>query len=164
MAEAVFRHHTKASDLVSNIDSCGTGAWHLDAAPDRRTLAVLAKHQMADGFEHRARKIRADDLFAFDWILGMDADNLDDLRRWRGRALRKGAEDDGRAERRRVARLGLFGDFGTKDRSGRGEEVVDPYYGADDGFEVAFEQMTRFTGGFLQHLQMERERGREGET
>lgn len=31
-------------------------------------------------------------------------------------------------------------------------EVIDPYYGADDGFEIAFEQMERFGKGFLRAL------------
>lgn len=43
----------------------------------------------------------------------------------------------------------LFGDFGGV----RGEEVVDPYYGAcNDGFEVAYEQMVRFSKGFVEQV------------
>lgn len=73
----------------------------------------------------------------------MDAENVDDLRRARRRAVGKGGGEDGKG------RVVLFGDFGGR----VGEEVVDPYYGADRGFEVAYEQMVRFSKGFIEELE-----------
>lgn len=54
-------------------------------------------------------------------------------------------EEEGKGKEARVM---LFGDFGGR----KGEEVVDPYYGADDGFHVAYEQMVRFTEGFVREV------------
>lgn len=30
--------------------------------------------------------------------------------------------------------------------------MVDPYYGARDGFDIAYEQMKRFTEGFIKNV------------
>lgn len=132
----MFAHRTKGSPLISKIDSCGTGAYHVGADPDPRTRNVLRKHGITD-YVHSARKVRPEDFLEFDWIMGMDSDNVDDLTRMQKRAIAKKAELDGEgAQGQGVAELRLWGDFGRKDKKGRGEEVVDPYYGANDGFEV----------------------------
>ena len=151
MAEAVFANLAASNPLISKTDSSGTGAWHVGSDPDPRTQEVLQKHGITD-YEHAARKVASEDFWKFDWILGMDSDNLADLKRVRQRAVKKHMEVEGKAEEG-LAQLGMFGDFGNKDKKGRGEEVIDPYYGADDGFEIAFEQMGRFTKGFLEHLE-----------
>ena len=150
MAEAVFTHLTKSNPSISTIDSCGTGAWHVGCDPDPRTQEVLQKNGITD-YVHTGRKIRPDDFLEFDWVMGMDSENIMDLQRVRQRAKVKLMEKEGNSEEG-LAKLCLFGDFGRKDKRGRGEEVVDPYYGVDDGFDTAYEQMVRFTQGFLEHL------------
>ena len=40
----------------------------------------------------------------------------------------------------------LFGVYSGKKRA---EDVKDPYYGADNGFETVYEQVTRFSKNFL---------------
>ena len=40
----------------------------------------------------------------------------------------------------------LFGEFNGKTKA---EEVDDPYYGANDGFETAYQQCHSFTKNFL---------------
>lgn len=77
----------------------------------------------------------------------MDADNLEDLQAMRKRIAQKKKTDDG------LGRVMLFGSFGGK---GKDEEVIDPYYGADNGFDIAYEQMQRFSVGFLTELQKQR--------
>lgn len=81
------------------------------------------------------------DFADFDYILAMDRENLQDLQRL---ALRE-RQSGGGSKRAQVM---LFGDFGGV----KGEEVVDPYYGARDGFDVAYRQMVRFTDGFIQQV------------
>ena len=78
-------------------------------------------------------KIHASDFQKFDFIFAMDRDNLRDLQRIHQRAGGK-------------AKVMLFGEFAGKKRA---EEVDDPYYGARDGFDVAFGQCTRFSKNFL---------------
>jgi len=99
-------------------------------------------------YRHAARKVAAEDFETFDWIFAMDSDNLDDLHSMRDRAKRKRAKNGAHEGQKEGGKIALFGDWGGR----KGEEVIDPYYGADDGFAIAYEQMVRFTDGFLKHL------------
>ncbi|KAG8529566.1 uncharacterized protein KY384_006203 [Bacidia gigantensis] len=142
MAEAVFASLTASNPGVARIDSAGTGAYHAGDSPDSRTMDTLAENNIND-YDHAARKMVATDFTDFDYILAMDEDNLDDLESMRRRLMKK---DSSAASHR--GQLMLFGDFGGK----KGEQVVDPYYGARNGFSVAYEQMVRFTTGFVEQV------------
>lgn len=66
----------------------------------------------------------------------MDRSNLRDLKQFQQRHGGNGK-----------AKVMLFGEFAG---DGKNAEVVsDPYYGARDGFEVAYEQCLRFSKNFL---------------
>ena len=140
MAEAVFRSLTSANPHISHVDSAGTGAYHAGDSPDSRTIDTLANNGIVD-YAHGARKIQSSDFTKFDYILAMDRENLRDLRRLEQRVIKT----DGDRARGKVM---LFGDFGGR----KGETVIDPYYGANDGFEIAYEQMVRFSEGFLRNI------------
>lgn len=143
MAEGVFRSLTRSSPNISHIDSAGTGAYHTDDPPDPRTMSTLEANDVTD-YDHGARKITNADFEEFDYILAMDRDNLRDLQRARQRIM---AKNKGKGEGG-LGKVMLFGDFGGR----KGEEVIDPYYGARDGFEIAYEQMVRFSKGFLDEV------------
>lgn len=158
MAHAVLEHHNHIDDSngsrpLATIDSAGTGAYHQGSQPDPRTLSVLDRHGLTD-FRHSARKVCVEDFSRFDLVLGMDADNVEDLLRVRRRAagmLRSAAESDdvrganatGKAEDG-LARVMLFGEF-----AGKPEAIVDPYYGDGKGFDIAYEQLNRFSRGLM---------------
>jgi low molecular weight phosphotyrosine protein phosphatase len=151
MAEGVFRNLTQFNDpstahpLISRIDSCGTGAYHAGDNPDPRTIAVLKSHGITD-YKHKARKVRVpQDFEEFDYVLGMDGMNMQDLKSMARRKGVAGSEEG--------CHLSLFGDFGGK----KGEEVEDPYYGGGKGFEIAFEQLERFGKGLLEIIEREAE-------
>jgi protein-tyrosine phosphatase len=102
------------------LDSAGTGAWHVGEPPDRRATATAA----AAGVELRgaARQVTDADFEEFDLILAMDAANASDLRR--------GARTE--AQRSKVRLLREF----DADSAARGElDVPDPYYGGPGGFD-----------------------------
>lgn len=150
MAEGVFRHltnHTRpnAHPLIKTIDSCGTGAYHTGEPPDPRTMSVLADHGIkASYYRHQARKFRNQDFTDFDYIFAMDDSNLSDLESTKRRLIKKGDLKEDQA-----AQVMLFGAWGCKGE----EEVGDPYYGARDGFTIAYEQVERFSNGFIKHLE-----------
>lgn len=73
----------------------------------------------------------------------MDRENLSDLEEERARVVKRRGGDEG------VGKVMLFGEFGGK----VGEEVEDPYYGGDEGFEEAYLQAVRFSRGFLERLE-----------
>ena len=147
MAEACFRHllaHVPEAGGVVVVDSAGTDAYHAGEPPDPRTLATLRAHGWAAGYAHAARRVGARDLGDFDYLLAMDRHNLRTLRRKRNgwAAAAKGAD---------AATIGLFGDV-EETAEDRGEELVDPYYGEDDGFEIVFEQCVRFSRAWIKRL------------
>lgn len=153
MAEGVFQSlvassPTSTQQLVSTIDSCGTGAYHVGDSPDPRTMATL-KQKGITNYKHSARKFApATDFEKFDYILAMDDSNLQDLVDLRKRTTKKKGDDEG------FGKVMLFGEFGGKTRrGGRGEEIQDPYYGANDGFTVAYEQAVKFSKVFLEQLE-----------
>ena len=79
MAESVFLHQVRAAGLENSIevDSAGTGDWHLGNRPHEGTLEILKRNGIAEG--SRARQIRASDLSEFDYIVVMDERNLRDV-------------------------------------------------------------------------------------
>ncbi len=85
----------------------------------------------------------------------MDSQNLADLKALKRRVDRKRGGAESKAS---VRLLGEFG--GESERTESAEEVVDPYYGTDDGFEVCFEQVSRFSRAFLRQV-VERELEKE---
>lgn len=111
-------------------------------SPDPRTMSTLQDNGILD-YEHLARKIQVADFDTFDYILAMDNENVHDLLRLKTRAIKN--KHAGFGKEKLSAKVMLFGEFGGK----KGEQVADPYYGAKNGFAVAYEQMIRFSNGFV---------------
>lgn len=150
MAEAVFQHLVNSrpnpvsrDSLISRIDSAGTGAYHIGHGPDPRTMSTLEVNGITT-YNHRAREFNPADFTAFDYILAMDVENLAYLQELKERVLAQG-----RRKEDQLGRVILFGDFGGVE----GEEVVDPYYGKQDGFDIAYKQMVRFSKGLLRSIE-----------
>ncbi|KAK1807766.1 hypothetical protein LTR12_017888 [Friedmanniomyces endolithicus] len=134
------------ASFIANVDSYGTGAYHAGDLSDTRTMSVLKNNGMTD-YRHQARKVRIKDFREYDYVLGMDGENVEDLRDLVKRATKKGSLSGEEA-----GRVHLCGEFGGKTKK---EEIGDPYYGGRDGFKVAYEQVTRFGKALLQHIEMQ---------
>ena len=80
-AEGVFRRalQERAPHLDIQIDSAGTHDYHVGEAPDSRAIKA-ARRRGIDLTALRARRITPEDFEIFDLILGMDEDNLRELR------------------------------------------------------------------------------------
>lgn len=141
MAEGVFRAAVETAGLADaiHIDSAGLGSWHAGDPPDPRAQAA-AKQRGYDIGQQRARQIAPVDLERFDLVLAMDNDNL----------RRLGGVGAGPAEVR------LFLEFA---RSADGEEVPDPYYGGDAGFDNVLDMIEDAAEGLLAHIRDTRLRG-----
>ena len=156
MAEAVFRSMTdtlpsssrepKHSDQF-RIDSAGTGAYHALSPPDPRTMQVLKKHGIS-GYDHAARKLCTQDFLDFDYIFAMDAENLEDINEVKDKLVRE-RKIRKILEEKSLAEVVMFGSYGGKTED---EEVDDPYYGGQNGFDITFEQVSRFSKGFIAAL------------
>lgn len=134
-AEGVFRHKLRAAGLEDRVqvDSAGTGDWHVGKAPDSRTRQA-AQRRGYDLSALRARQVEAADFQRFDLILAMDQSNLRNLQ-----ALRPaGAQADLDLYLRRFD-LAL-------------DEVPDPYYGGEDGFEQVLDLIEQASEALLAEI------------
>jgi protein-tyrosine phosphatase len=124
LAEAAFRREAQRLGLDVEIDSAGTGDWHIGYPPDPRAAAVAARNGI-DISNLKARQVTEEDFRKFDYIVALDSNNLSDLER-----LRPG---DGKA------RLSLLLDH-VEGR--QGQAVADPYYGDDSHFDSAWDEVS----------------------
>ncbi|MBV7545249.1 low molecular weight phosphotyrosine protein phosphatase [Pseudomonas sp. PDM26] len=117
-AEGVLRHKLREAGLADRVEvaSAGTGDWHVGKAPDKRSQAA-AKLRGYDLSTQRARQVSRADFATYDLILAMDNSNLRNLK-----ALQPAA---GKAE------LDLF----LRRYQSQIDEVPDPYYDGEQGFE-----------------------------
>jgi protein-tyrosine phosphatase len=127
LAEGVFSHLVETAGLQDrfDIDSAGTGAWHVGEPPDGRAVIVAERHGIS--LDSRARQLEAEDLERFDYILAMDRSNLSELQEM---AALSGAE----------AGIRLLREYDPEED---GDEVPDPYYGGADGFEHVYRMVRR---------------------
>ena len=123
-AEGVFREIVKeqGADRRFEIDSAGTGGWHCGELPDSRMR--LHARQRGLNLTHTCRKVQPSDFEDFDLIIGMDAQNVADLRR-----LAPTLEDS-----RKVVAMGDF-----IDEVLHYDYVPDPYYEGSEGFELVLD-------------------------
>lgn len=124
-AEFVMRSLVSETGADVEVESAGTGAWHVGDDMDRRSRAEL----VARGYEmprHQARQFEPDDFDRLDLVVALDASHFEDLR-----ALARSADD-----REKVV---LLGGFGTKYRDD--PSVPDPYYGGPDGFSDVLDRV-----------------------
>ncbi|MEL6113655.1 low molecular weight protein-tyrosine-phosphatase [Photobacterium sp. SP02] len=115
-AEAVLRAKAVKAGVEVEIDSAGTIGFHEGKRPDSRSRAAgEARGYSFEGI--RARQIAVGDFDKFDLILVADRQNLSDLT-----AI---------CPAEHLSKLSLLLNFADADE----DEVPDPYYGGEDGFE-----------------------------
>jgi protein-tyrosine phosphatase len=119
MAEGILEDLVQKANLDWQIDSAGTGAWHIGEQPDQRAIAVCAGRGI-DIRRQRARQIAYADLDQFDLILTMDAEN-------HSHVLSMSRTE---VQRRKIQPIMSYGER----RSG---SVPDPYF--DGSFEEVFD-------------------------
>lgn len=139
MAEGVFRHTASARGLTPpvEVDSAGTGSWHIGNPPDERAQAAAASRGI-DITAQRARQISAGDFDAFDLIVAMDRSNVSNLKRL--------------SPEHQAGKIRLFLDFAPNAES---REVPDPYYGGPDGFDHALDLIEAAAQGLAEYIEAE---------
>jgi protein-tyrosine phosphatase len=75
LAEGIMQHLAKQEGLDWEIDSAGTGNWHVGQGPDRRSVRVAHTYGI-DISKQVCRLFRQSDYDTFDHILVMDKSNL----------------------------------------------------------------------------------------
>lgn len=138
-AEGVLRHKLGEAGLGEDVDveSAGTGGWHVGHPPDARAAAAAAARGIA--LESRAQRFEAFHFDDFDLILAMDRQNLADML-----ALAPHAAAEGK--------LHLLREFDPLAVESGELEVPDPYFGGEDGFEDVLDMVDRACDGLIAEI------------
>ncbi len=135
-SEGVFRSlvESRALDFEIQVDSAGTAGYHIGQAPDSRAIDAAAKRGVS--ISHlRARRLNRLDYEKFDYIIGMDLFNYQDL--------------VSMAPLDYKGQVCLFMDFAS-DWDTR--EIPDPYYGGYDGFERVLDMIEAASLGLIEDI------------
>ena len=137
-AEAIFISLLERKGLTDGfiVDSAGTGSWHIGKkadsrmriAADRRGINILSK----------ARQITSKDFKKFNYILAMDDSNFRNIQ-----DLKKSTASAGFASIKKIQ------DFKSVFNE---QEVPDPYFGGDDGFDYVLDILEDSVNGFLESI------------
>lgn len=121
LAEGILKEKVIKRGLDWEIDSAGTGYWHVGEPPDRRSVQIAREYGL-DISTQRARQFDALDFVGYDLILAMDESNRRDI-------LQLATSE---SDRQKVKLLLDFlpAHFGSN--------VPDPYYD-DNGFQFVFQ-------------------------
>ncbi len=132
-AEGIFRHLVESEGLTDRIaiDSAGTHAYHVNEAPDPRAQEAAARRGV-DLSQLRGRKATAADIELFDYVLAMDRENYENL-------LAISVDDLG-------SKVRLFLDYAPNRAE---DEVPDPYFGGNSGFDRVLDMIEDAAKGLL---------------
>lgn len=131
--EAVLYAKAKAHGIDIVVDSAGTIAYHAGEHADPRSRSA----GQARGYDFssiRARQVTQADFEFFDEILCADKQNLADLH-----AV---------CPEQYQSKLKLFLSYGAKEIN----EIPDPYYGGENGFEFVLDLIENASDAFLRQL------------
>ncbi len=139
LAEGILK--SKVDPQKVFVDSAGTAGYHIGSLPDPRSIAVAQKYNI-DITDQRCRIFTRNDLITFDLIYAMDRHNYDDI-------LSMAQED---AHYNKVRLLLDEVDSGRN-------EVPDPYYGGEQGFELVFDLIDRACDNIARRILEIQDRG-----
>ena len=133
LAEGIFRHLVEEAGLTNDfeIDSCGTGGWHVGSSPHRESIRIAAAHGISIDSQ-QARQVKPSDLKHYDVIVAMDRSNQDDLL-----ALNPDSS---------VVLMRAYDDEADS------PDVPDPYYGGPDGFKDVYDILYRSAAKLLEDI------------
>lgn len=131
-AIAVKKAHERGLDWV--IDSAGTSGYHSGEKADARSI----QYARVRGYDVTSisRQVHENDFKEFDWIIGMDASNVENLKKICPDPVF-------------LSKITLMTDYCvTRDCIG----VPDPYYGGKEDFEIVIDILEDAVEGLIQKL------------
>ena len=137
-AEGVFKQKIKERDLEKFfvVDSAGTGGWHVGNLADQR----MRETALSRGIEltSRSRQIEENDLYEFDHIIVMDKDNL--------KAVKSLTKDHNNPLNSKIKLMLSYS------KNSQLDEVPDPYYGGQNGFDKVLDLLDDAIDGLIKSL------------
>lgn len=122
LAEGILA--SKLSSTNFQVDSAGTGNYHIGGSPDSRSIAV-AKLNGIDISNQKARQFTTQDYTDYDYIFAMDNSNYKNIL-----ALAPTEKD---TEKVKLILNELF--------ENENVDVPDPYFGLENGFEIVYKML-----------------------
>ena len=137
-AEAIFISLLKKKGLTDGffVDSAGTGSWHIGKKADSRMRIAAERRDIK--ILSRARQITSKDFDEFDYILAMDDSNFRNIQDLKNRTSSTAYASIKKIQNFRT----VFND----------QEVPDPYFGGDDGFDYVLDILEDSVKGFLESI------------
>lgn len=136
-AEGIMKHLVEKAGREDEflIDSAGISGYHRGDLPDRR----MREHAARRGYDltHRSRPVRTEDFYNFDLIIGMDDQNIEDLKDRAPSTI----------EWKKIHRMTEY-----CTRHTRADHVPDPYYEGYEGFEYVLDLLEDACAGLLEQL------------
>lgn len=123
LAEGIMQHLIVENNLDWEVDSAGTGSWHVGELPDERSITTAQNHDI-DITNQRARQFHFPDFENFDKIYVMDSQNFIDV-------TKQAANEE---EKNKVELIM------NELEPGKNINVPDPYWN-DNGFEGVYQML-----------------------
>ena len=134
LAEGILRHKIKEAELDWEVQSAGTGSWHIGEAPDPRSQKI-AKINGIDISKQKAQKFSQKHFAEFDRIYTMDSSNYRDVVN-----MAINEEDKNKVE----LIMNLV-------EPGKNKAVPDPYYD-DDLYATVYEMLDKACEEIMKEL------------
>ena len=137
-AEAIFINLIKKKGLTDGfiVDSAGTGSWHIGKKADSRMRIAAERRDI--NILSRARQITTKDFAEFNYILAMDDSNFRNIQ-----VLKNKTSSINFASIKKIQ------DFRSVFNE---QEVPDPYFGGDEGFDHVLNILEDSVSGFLESI------------
>lgn len=133
LAEGIMQGIIDDNQLPWEVDSAGTGSWHIGDPPDPRSIQTAKNHGL-DIRHQRARQFTKADFETFDLILAMDQSNYENIVNLAGSS-------------EQVEKVKLILDYDNSLE----REVPDPYWD-DNGFEHVFQLLDKACNSIIKHF------------
>ncbi len=139
LAEAIFKKQLQERGLEEkySAESCGTSGLHAGERPDARTIRNARHHDLE--ILHLGRQLSSSDFSKFDLILTMDRSNYQDVM------------DVARKISGPKADVKMIRSYDSESLGA--QDVPDPWYGNENGFEEIFQMLWRTCSELIDNLE-----------
>ena len=137
-AEAIFMSLLENKGLTDDfiVDSAGTGSWHIGKKADSRMRIAAERRDI--NILSRSRQITSKDFDEFNYILTMDNSNFRNIQDLKNKTSSAGCSS-----------IKKIQDFRSVFNE---QEVPDPYFGGDEGFDYVLDILEDSVNGFLESI------------
>lgn len=135
LAEGILKDKIKKSGINGQVDSAGTGDYHVGEFADQRSV-IVAKKNNIDISAHSARQFKQSDFTTYDLIYAMDTSNFKNI-------LKLARNDE---DRKKVILLM------NEVLPGEEMSVPDPYFGGRHGFDNVYRMIDQACDKIIDRL------------